>query len=256
MSCQATLNFAISGGAHLSFYWTMNEGGTADRLDSTVGNAWPLIYSGAATPGLFSNGVSCTAPVVLNQNPGLNVNSDPAITITQAVSKGLSVWFWIKYTSYGTAAGINGWYFLDTPDPLHTNRFRMLFGNSNASGASIEVGHTNDTQDFFADSPSVAVPLGVWQMYAMTYDKVSQTLNGYVNGVLACSTADPGTYPDLASGFMQLVNSDSTLSATNFIVDELGLCLNGPLTAAQVTALYNGGAGVTWPTVTSIVPYP
>lgn len=253
MSCSKALSFATTSGAHLSLYWTMDEGGVADKVDSTVGLHWPLQFGASGLPGLFSNGTNMPPNVVLSHNPGLAIFGTGAITINQAISKGLSAWWWIKLNAYGPEAAF---FILDTDDVMHTNRFRAVWGFSNALTGAIEVGHTNDTDDVFADSPNLPWALGAWHMVAITYDKVAQTLNLYVDGVLSATAPDAFTYPDLTTTdfiLWQLGQGTATLNET---VDEFGLCLNGALTPAQVTALYNGGAGLTWPNITPIVPYP
>lgn len=255
MGCQKSLDFATAGGAHLSFYWTMDESGTADKLDSTVGLAWPLIHGAAAGVGLFSNGTDCDTPIFINQHRGVGVFGSTDITINQAVSKGISAWFWVKPVLYG-AVGISGIFNLDTSDGAHTNRFRVLIGITDATTGSLEVDHTNDTDDVFVDTPNLTWTLGSWHMIAITYDKVAQTLNIYVDGTLSATTADAFTYPDLTNSDMELSNTSAVGNGDDFIADEFGICLNGALTATQVTALYNGGAGMTWPTVGTVVPYP
>lgn len=238
----------------MSFYWTMDEGGGASRVDSTVGLAWPTKFGSLAAAGLFSNGIGLSRPLIINQNPGLEITTG-AITINQATSTGISVWFWLKITDFGSA-GSSGRYNMDTSDPMHTNRFRALWGFTDATTGSIEVGHTNDTDDVFADTPNLAWVLNSWHMVVITYNKTAQTLNIYIDGAISATAPDAFTYPDLT-------NTDMILDDTSFgsiletaVVDELGMCLGGVLTQAQITALYNGGAGVTWPNITPIVPYP
>ena len=252
MGCTKALDFAAPPGAHLSFYWTMDEGGVSPKLDSTVGLAWPLIFSAQAAPGLFSNGLRMANSVLLNQIPGLGLFGTTAITINQAVSKGLSAWFWVKPTAYVFVFELT----LDTDDVMHTNRFRVGGHIDNAGSGVLEVNHTNDTNDVFTDTPNLSWALGTWHMVTMTYNKVAQTLNIYIDGALSSSIADPFVYPDLTISDWFLTAGPSLGGAVIGASDECGLCLNGALTPAQVTALWNGGLGVTWPGVTAIVPFP
>lgn len=249
MGCQKALDFpAAPTGAHLSFYWTMDEAGAADKVDSTVGLHWPLIWGATAAAGLFSNGTDMIPGVIINRHPGLLLAGTNAITINQLVSTGISAWFWIKVA----VAGGGGFMFtMDTSDPFHTNRFR--FGGG--VGGVIEVNHTNDTDDVFADSPIITWNVGDWHMVAGTYNKTAQTLNLYIDSILSATIADAFIYPDLTQTDFFLENL-AFLSTLDFVVDEFGLCLNGALTQAQITSLWNGGSGVTWPGVTAIVPYP
>lgn len=257
MACQKDLDFDVPpvSGAHLSFYWTMDEGGAANKLDSTVGLAWPLIHGALAGVGLFSNGTDCDNTVILNQHRGVGVFGSPDITINQATSTGISMWFWIKVVAYG-AIGSGGVFNFDTDDPFHTNRFRVSFQFQNATTGSAEVNHTNDTDDVFADTPNLSFALGTWHMIAITYNKTAQTINAYVDGVLSATTADAFTYPDLTTADLELSNTVGPGMGSDFIVDEVGISTKGALTAAQVTALWNAGAGMTWPAIQTIVPYP
>ena len=252
MGCSKSLDFATSTGAHLSFYWTMDEAGAASKLDSTVGLAWPLVHGANGSAGLFSNGTNIPPGIVLTFNPGLVIFGTPAITINQAVSKGISAWWWIKPNAYT----VSGQFILDTDDVSHTNRFKLGWSFSDALNGSMEVDHTNDTDDVFVDTPNLAWSLGSWHMVAITYDKVAQTLNIYVDGALSATIADTFTYPDLTNSDFILWSLAGPLNTSDQTVDEFGLCLNGALSPAQVTALWNGGAGMTWPTVTTVVPYP
>lgn len=254
MGCQATLDFAAPPvtGAHLSFYWTMDEGGTADKVDSVAGLHWPLLFSAAAGAGLFGNGTDMPNPVIINQDPGLGTFANTNITIDQATSTGISVWFWIKKLS----ASLNGVFNMDTSDVLHTNRFRVAFGPLDGTPASgVVVEHTNDTDDVSASTADLSWIVGDWHMIAATYDKTSQTINVYIDGALAATAMDAFTYPDLTSTDMKLVNVDFG-GVTDGVVDELGLSTKGALSTAQVTSLYNSGVGVTWPNITPIVPFP
>lgn len=230
----------------------MDEAGGAPKLDSTSGLAWPLAHGASGTPGLFSNGTNIPPSVVLTFNPGLVIFGTPAITINQAVSKGISAWWWVKLNAY-TASGQ---FILDTDDVLHTNRFRLLWSFFDALNGSVEVNHTNDTDDVFVDTPNLAWSLGSWHMIAGTYDKVAHTLNVYVDGALSATIADAFIYPDLTNSDFILWTLGGPADTSDQTVDEFGLCLNGALSPAQITSLWNGGAGMTWPTITTVVPYP
>lgn len=248
MGCTKALDFVTPvTGAHLSFYWTMDEAGAADKVDSTVGLHWPLQWGATAASGLFSNGTDMIPGVVINRHPGLALFGTFAITINQLVSTGISVWFWVKMV----VAGGGGFQFNIDTSLLHTNRLRIT-GNPNGT---IDINHTNDTDDVFVDSLAQSWTVGSWHMVAGTYNKTAQTLNLYIDSILSATIADPFVYPDLTQTDMFLYNL-AFLSPLDMVVDECGLCLNGALSQAQITSLWNGGTGVTWPGVTAIVPYP
>lgn len=74
----------------------MDEAGAANKLDSTVGLSWPLEHGALAGVGLFSNGTHCDPTIFLNLHRGLGLFGTGSIAINQAVSKGISVWYWVK----------------------------------------------------------------------------------------------------------------------------------------------------------------
>jgi hypothetical protein len=250
MGCTKALDFAAPPGAHLSFYWTMDEGGVSSKLDSTVALAWPLIFSAQAAPGLFSNGLRMANSVLLNQNPGLSLTGT-SIQINQAMSQGLSVWFWLKPTAYAFTFRFS----LDDSG-INTNLFRMGGAFTSAIVGSIEGEHENNVDDVLVDSPNLTWALGTWHMVCLTYSKTAKTLNLYIDGALSATVADTFTYQDLTNSTMFLTTFSILGGAVVGVADELGLCLNGDLNPTQVTALWNGGLGVTWPNITPIVPYP
>jgi hypothetical protein len=250
MGCTKALDFAAPPGAHLSFYWTMDEGGVSPKLDSTVGLAWPLIFAAQAAPGLFSNGLRMANSVLLNQNPGLSMTGT-SIQINQTVSKGLSVWFWVNPSAYTFS-----FRFSIDDSGINTNIFRVTGGFTSALTGAIEGEHENNTDDVLVDSPNLTWALGTWHMVCLTYNKTAQTLNLYVDGALSASSPDTFTYLDLINSTMFLTTFAFLGGAVVGVSDELGLCLNGALTQAQITSLWNGGLGVTWPNITPIVPYP
>lgn len=247
------MNPAVSG-AHLSFYWTMDEAGVADKLDSTVLLPWPLESGAAAGVGLFSNGTHCDPTLLLNHHRGLGMFGNANITINQATSTGITVWFWVKVLAFGPAGG--AFYYMDTSDVLHTNLFKILWGSIDGVSTAFELQHVNDTDTNFVDTPSLAWAIGGWHLVVGTYDKAAHTINVYIDGTLSISGPDPSVYPDLTNTDMELANITTPGGTQDFMVDECGISLKGAASAAQVTALWNGGAGVTWPNITPIFPYP
>lgn len=247
MSCQATIPFASPSGAHLSFYWTMDEA-SGDRIDSTASLHWPLLAGTLVTPALYVNGLEINARI-----RGANLTNSPSIVISQATSKGVSYWFWVKVNAYGTIPLL-----CDLLD-FATNNWDFLLTLNSIDGATsvLDLFHQKDNTHFVEiTSPNLSWALGTWHMVACTYDKPNQTLNIYADSVLVATALDVLVYPDLTSSFWALDTANPIGSVPDFICDELGLCLNGAITQSQVTSLWNGGIGVTWPTVTQIVPYP
>lgn len=249
MSCSKSLDFAtpVIPGAHLSFYWTMDEGGVLAKVDSTVGLSWPLLAGTSAAPGLFSNGTE-----IANKIRGIKITNSPSIVIDQTVSKGISFWYWVKVVSYGQV-GV----FCDLASTgVDTNELYLFLKSLDAVTTTVEMFHQNNTDSADLFTPALAWTLGTWHMVAGAYDKVAQTITIYIDGVQSSTMADAFTYGDIAGAVWGLFSPNPAGTLSDFVFDELGLCLNGALTAAQITSLWNGGAGVTWPNITPIVPYP
>lgn len=242
------MDFAPATGAHLSFYWTMNEPAFGDRVDSAASLHWPMLASTLVSPALFSNGVEINAKI-----RGIQITNSPSIVISQATSKGASYWFWVKVNAYGTVPLL-----CDLLD-FATNNWDFLLTLTSTSGATttLDLFHQKDNLNSVEiTSPNLSWSIGTWHMVACTYDKTAQTLNIYADSVLVATSADNLVYPDLTSSLWGLETANPVGTAPDLICDELGLCLNGALTQAQVTSLWNGGSGVTWPTITTIVPFP
>lgn len=250
MGCTKELDFATPPvtGAHLSFYWTMDEAGVVDKVDSTVGLHWPLFGGANGAPALISNGTNL--PIVAFSPLGLRLVASPSIQSSTAL--GISFWFWIKANIAGTQA-----HHLDLTgfdnDPV---TWSELIVNLTSSGVDL----THTVSDALPDVTTSLFPfgVGVWHMIACTMDLVNHTLNLYGDGVLFNSQPDfnPWHASTALSWLMGTTGVISIINCPDFTFDELGLCLDGVLTSTQITALYNGGSGKTWPNITPIVPYP
>lgn len=250
MGCSVSLNLnqAVLG-AHLSFYWTMNEA-SGDRIDSAAGVHWPLKAGTLVEPALFSYGIEINANI-----RGLETINNPSIVITQANSNGISFWYWVKVVARGST--INNGVFCDLNDfNTGNNELSLFLYSLDGATTVLDFFHSNGVNAPEIVSPHLSWTLGSWHMVAGVYDKVNQTLTIYADGVSVGSVADTFTYPDLVNSDWALTTSNPIGTPPDMIFDELGLCLNGALTQTQITALYNGGAGVTWPNITPIVPYP
>jgi hypothetical protein len=163
------------------------------------------------------------------------------------------MWFWIKILAYGPDFVPLK---LDTSDVLHTNRLFLNIGFTDALNGLMELRHTNDTDDAVVDTPNLTWALGAWHMVACTFDKTVHTLNIYVDGVLSATVADAFVYPDLTNSDFTFKYTSAAVETADYIVDEFGLSTKGAITAAQVTALFNANAGMTYPTILTVVPYP
>ena len=258
MGCTKALDFAAPPGAHLSFYWNMDEGGTSNKIDQTHALPWPIAGPTNAAPGLFVNGThlfpTATSPL------GLRLVS--SATVTTSTTKGISFWFWLQTNGFGTVGpGGQGFTFdiggFDTNPASYGDLALSWFSAASPLGFTLD--HTNsDPVPGVQASGTVPIVFGAWHMLAGTLDLVNKQLKLYIDGVLVDTQVDtlafyPSTALSLYRGVIGLLNCSTTMTQVG---DELGLCLDGVLTQAQITSLWNGGVGVTWPGVTAIVPFP
>ncbi len=260
MGCSASLDFATSGGTHLSFYWTMDEAGDANKLDSTVLQSWDTVATTSSPPGLFSNGVE------LDCGPaghGCNSGNNAAFAFNDVTSKGLSAWFWIKLVTPPTPGDSTFiQFFIECQDSVLPNDSELLlvmtFNPATVPAYTAFVRHSDFLGGNTASTTSITFNPGiaVWHMVAVTLDLVAQTLNLYIDGALAATVADTYLFRTSDQGHMVLAGAIPFVHPMVAVADEFGLSLSGALSAAQITGLFNGGVGMTWPQVNTIVPYP
>ena len=130
MGCSKPLDFEAppAAGAHLSFYWTMDEAGDLNKIDSTVGHAWNATTGNLSPPGKFSNGIQLDC-VFVGGPPffhGLVNGNDPAFAINHATATGLSVCFWINKTVDPAGPASLWQWFIDCHNPGFTVETELL----------------------------------------------------------------------------------------------------------------------------------
>lgn len=255
--CVKTLDFAAApGGAHLSFYWTMDEGGAAAKLDSTVGLPWALAFTTVAAPGLFSNGTHC-APGAF-EGEGLSLLGSMLMPLNGTTSTGISSWYWFKVNAFQTAVTFLQCYY-SAYDSVGPQQSQLVYwwNCSDPVTGGFHIDHRDDTLPIvFINGALPPVALGTWHMIAATIDTTAHTLNFYFDGVLLATVADTTPLHTCDTADIELRNAIQPFGNMDVVVDECGLSLKGALSGPQVAALYNSGAGVTWPNITPIVPYP
>lgn len=269
MGCSKSLAFAAPTGAHLSFYWTMDEVAALNKIDSAQSHAWTTQVGSSSPAGLFSNGIQmdCLGGGDTPHCHGLLNNDDASLAVDGATSTGLSVWFWIKEVVAGTNA-----------PPFNVNTVRYAFefytadfssdyffgGDFSLTPGPNNAGWTLNHENFngpesYQSTGTFTNNIGDWHFFVGTVDNVNHQLKSYLDGVLIDTQVDTLIQDSTSLAFFFLTASfgpGGIGDGFQAIVDELGLSLKGALTQTQITALYNGGAGVTWPAITGIVPFP
>jgi len=268
MGCQKDLDFDVPPGvgAHLSYYWTMDEAADLNKIDSAAAHSWTATTGNLSPAGLFSNGIQldCAFVGVAPFYHGLTNFDDLGLAFNSATSTGLSFWFWIKQVVAPNVAPPSTLvsFSLQCHDPGYApNNSNILIsltlGAANVPEPTSQIIHNN-----FTDSTSVnqlftfAPVIGAWHMLTVTLDLVAHTFNIYQDGVLLASVADAIGFLTAPQGDMILKYSYGVAQPGVVIVDEFGLSLKGALSLAQIVALFNANVGKTWPDITAIVPYP
>jgi len=266
MGCQKSLDFDLppATGAHLSYYWTMDEAADLNKLDSTVGQSWNATTGNLSPPGKFVNGIQLDN-VFVGGVPffhGLRNLADPAFGFDAATSTGVSVCFWFNKTVDQTELPLTLFDFnIECHDAGYAIDAQLiitaLFRPSDVAN-NWQIRHAD-----FSGGPDTSflhtfLPVtGTWHMIAVTVDLGTQTLNFYIDGSLVQSVPDPGLFHTAPLGDLVLKCSFGTAGNTlTILVDELLLSLKGPLSPTQISNLYNAGVGKTWPNIIPIVPYP
>lgn len=236
----------------LNAYWTFDEVYGANYNPAV----WNDDVQGLAITG-FENDSNAT---------GLYQRSRDAINWTvsywpqlhyAATSEGFSMWFWIrKSLGLGGATDRISFDFNDSSLPA-TAYAHLLFEFKPAGPNQVTV--TLDTNPGVGFDTTISVTCtpawmatwtaGGWCFMAATYttaDKKLRFYDGTSAAVVSAGTAD--MYDFQKSRWGALVAAGTGL----FSVDEAGISMESVLTSAQVTALYFGGLGMTWPDVNNL----
>ncbi len=262
MSVSCTKDYQVTIiGLNPDLYWTLDEA-AGNRIDKVHSVA--LVPGGGgvitAQPALFSNGLGFAEKGAGNSN--LAVTGTTLMGIQSA--NGWSWCFWFK---------VNDW---APPVPAPWNQSPTLLWAGGATFAitviwdpvetalPCQTGAFPNTVGFsFSDNnlnlycgPPLAVALGVWNFAHLFYDPVAAQVGYQINNfapIYSPIFGGPPT-PPLFTGpphNSNLIFSQNWALAgtTNIpvIVDEMLFKLSRILTPAEITYLWNGGAGRTWP---------
>lgn len=154
---------------------------------------------------------------------------------------GFTIYFWIKFDvlSGGTNQLVSLFYDVKDGDGnlITTFLFQYSPGQFRFVGPGGSANQLITVHD---------MGLGNWVFVRCSYDSSNgQTLISLNDGTVATSgTSVP--IAAAASGALRMVVSTTGGSSIDVTLDEIALAI-GPQSAADVTAIYNGGAGKTWP---------
>ena len=147
---------------------------------------------------------------------------------------------------------LSGWF---RADSIGSTISRTLFSNLDGSGNGliVRVNHTDSDGEIhvLADNGSVrdfdtgySFPLNQWVFVVVTYDSSSNTATLYING---SSYATDSSFPSTSATTTKLYvgNDPNTGRTWDGKISEIGIWSGTVLTSSEVSALYDGGKGVT-----------
>jgi hypothetical protein len=208
----------IPKAANLVAWWNLDEA-NGTRVNSINPGTHDLSVQGApinTVAGKIGNGVTGLSA------SALGTPSSSAFTIVQDMS--ISQWVWIGTSGNATL-------------------FRAFNSGNFSNHYNINCLIGSNLIQFFADMGNVlfnypGVTQGAWHHFVLTHKNSSKTVKLYVDGVLHGENTYTQTIPVVNTSFE--IGSGST---GNSIFDET-LFYNAELDAADVAALFNGGAGI------------
>jgi hypothetical protein len=206
---------------------------SGNRVDFKNGNDLAVEGTNAYTTGIVSNAFSFNGASCLKISDASQTGLDP--------TGDFSFSFWFKKISDTIPANASS---IFGKDAVSNRSYWCYVNDGNPHGINFAL---NDTSTV---SSAVNLAQGTWYHAVFTYDYVaSGTSVGkcYINGSQSGSTNSTmvGPEDDLAADFQVGARQYTTsrLFLTGY-VDELGFW-NKVLSTAEITALYNGGAGNT-----------
>lgn len=233
-------------------YWTFDAsaGGWRDSVSN-------ILLPNTGSPGPWISGTGKIGQgITANTEASSDTFSGASgpLTWNPSGTTGFCLWYWVKapWTSVGNNV-------LDMQLYAHNG---VTFGQL---GMETHVGATNSRfngrsllGNYSFSRTGTPIADNQWLFGAAQIDLVNNTLTLWDNttGVLASSTdasAFGGWFP---ADTMDVVVYSLSSTAGVVAMDEVGMMLDRPLTAAKIAQLYNSGAGVTYPAVKSIVLTP
>lgn len=223
---------AAPPGSPLVGYYAMEQDPFTQVSDSsTYGNALTFVNGSATNAGKINIGRQ-----FLGSGPDYYLaSSSSSFNMTNT---DFTVWAWAKYVNTNSTMHICG-----RRSSPHTFSGQYTMGGR-AAGWFFEL-FDNGTTSYILDA-GVLITTNVWTFVMIDWDNTSKVQRIMVNNASTNSaTRASAVVPNIAASFV--VGAQSTVGGfLNGYVDEVGI-IKRKLTAAEMTALYNGGTGVTWP---------
>lgn len=241
---QCSMQFELDVGTADFYYWTLDEVGYGNRVDSVDGLVLPAgahIGGGSisltSAAGKFSNATRFEnifpVPGDLQQSVGTYLG--PYLPELAHSGTGFSLAFWIKINSFGTSVGFVDYF----SNPQH-GEILLQFTNAGAFVRCIDDGGVH-----LEDLP-VALVAGTWYFFHLFHDATLNKMGYSINDGAETYASFVPVITASAGGMVTLFQNGAG-TPNDYLTDELIMRVDARLSAAQVTYLYNSGTGRTWP---------
>lgn len=230
---------------NLVSYWKLDEssGNAADSVGSntlTNNNTTPFVAAKINNGADMENSSAQSFSITDASQTGLDITGDMSISLwvnLESAPSGDVMYFVTKYK-----AGGNNSYAFDYQDSAGTKN--LLFANSFNGTADVAV------------TVAQTLTLGSWFHLVAVYTAAAGSCQFYVNGSSLGTPTGLGTSIFNGTADFSLGGQDGGSSVKfDGIMDEVGVW-SRTLTSGEVTTLYNGGAGISYPFVTAAdMPY-
>lgn len=223
---------------NLDFFYAFDEStGTTipDSVENFTGEAYFNTSNANWVTGVINNGFHLDGP-----NQFINTTFAPAFTLTDNFS--ISLWF--KSTDLG--GGVNA--FGTQACPPGTDDLRLQHNGADGAAWRLRILDTTTSNYNLATN----ISRGEYVHIVFVRDRPSDQLRIYVDGVSVQNHTDTSTGTINLGGcalFIGSVNSGANISVEGVDADyDLFGIWSKPLTVENVLDLWNGGAGITFPT--------
>lgn len=239
MKCQGTVKFTVNPIAVPipSAYWELEEAG-GNRVDSVHG--LNLAFEGVGSPLSIVQATGKIAKAVGIQNPAVFVNL--IIHANAALRMGATGWTvtcWLKLNTPQAVSELSVTWEGGTGNDFFEVDINIDRTLANQSFLGVDIG--DDGVGEYTNSTVAPLVTGVWYFVALVYSSTG-LVTVYLNNVATLSLNPGLVMTGDTSGSFAIIGIGNG-SAFDVTVDEVGLWLTKPLTAANISALYNSGVG-------------
>ncbi len=239
-------------------WWRMEEasGSRSDALDV----APMLLDTGkgaiAQYPGHLNNALSYRRTAAGAVDRFLRTSSSTPLAAYGHAGTGVSLAFWYNLLPDVPGAHPNqriqfNIYYFNTATPANESdylfRVRLHYDSSFdifTMDAELETPFSNVFSDW-PTQPDLEFQVG-WHLFVGRYDAVTQKVGISVDNGAFLDSSTTLPFPMFTHANVQFLGGSGTPSVSNHNVDEAAI-FNKALSQAEVAALWNAGAGLTWP---------